>query len=71
MKYLMTYQAKSQVPPTPEQLAALGLFTVEMIKSGVVREAAEEFERAAALTQNERQRARLLERARVLSQSRA
>jgi predicted RNA polymerase sigma factor len=38
---------------------------------GRLREAAEEFERAAALTQNERQRARLLERARVLSQSRA
>jgi hypothetical protein len=36
MKYLMTYQSKSQVPPTPEQLAALGQFTVEMIKSGVV-----------------------------------
>ena len=36
MKFLMTYASDSSAPPTPEQMAAIGKFTVEMIKAGVV-----------------------------------
>jgi hypothetical protein len=36
MKFLMTYQSSSKVPPTPEQLTALGQLTVDMMKAGVV-----------------------------------
>jgi hypothetical protein len=36
MKFLMTYQSRSTLPPTPEQMAAIGELTVEMIKAGVV-----------------------------------
>jgi len=36
MKFLMTYAGSSKVPPSPEQMAALGKFTEEMIQSGVV-----------------------------------
>jgi hypothetical protein len=37
MKFLMTYeQQPSQAPPTPEQMAAIGAFTQEMAKSGVL-----------------------------------
>lgn len=36
MKFLMTYAGNSRVPPSPEQMAAIGKFTEEMIKSGVV-----------------------------------
>jgi hypothetical protein len=36
MKFLLTYESKSTVPPTPEQMKAIGDFTQEMMKSGVV-----------------------------------
>jgi hypothetical protein len=37
MKFLMTYTSSPDAPPpTPEQFAALGKYTEEMIKSGVV-----------------------------------
>jgi hypothetical protein len=37
MKFLMTYESLPDAPPpTPEQLAALGKFTEEMMKSGKV-----------------------------------
>jgi len=37
MKFLMTYASDPGAPPpTPEQMAALGKFTEEMIKSGTV-----------------------------------
>jgi hypothetical protein len=36
MKFLMTYAGDTSKPPTPEVLAALGKFTVEMVKAGVV-----------------------------------
>jgi hypothetical protein len=36
MKFLMTYQASTNAPPTPEKMAALGKFTQEMAKSGVL-----------------------------------
>jgi len=37
MKFLMTYASDPKSgPPTPEQMAAIGKFSQEMIKSGVV-----------------------------------
>ena len=37
MKFLMTYeQAPNLPPPTPEKMAAIGAFTQEMMKSGVL-----------------------------------
>jgi hypothetical protein len=36
MKFLLTYQGDKSKPPTPETMAAIGRFTEEMIKSGVV-----------------------------------
>jgi hypothetical protein len=36
MKFLMTYASHSTVPPTPEQMAAIGKFSQEMMASGVV-----------------------------------
>jgi hypothetical protein len=37
MKFLMTYASDpKQGPPTPEQMAAIGKFSQEMVKSGVV-----------------------------------
>jgi hypothetical protein len=36
VKFLMTYESAAQTPPTPEQLAAIGKFTAEMIQAGVV-----------------------------------
>lgn len=36
MKFLMTYESSTQAPPTPEQMAAIGKFTAEMIQAGVV-----------------------------------
>jgi len=34
MKFLMTYESNSKVPPTPEQMAAIGKFSQEMAASG-------------------------------------
>ena len=34
MKFLMTYASTSKVPPTPEQMAAIGKFSQEMAASG-------------------------------------
>jgi hypothetical protein len=36
MKFLLTYEQTTQQPPTPEKMAAIGAFTMEMIKSGVL-----------------------------------
>src|SRR5579863_9954225 len=36
MKFLMTYEQSAQAAPTPEQMAAIGAFTQEMVKSGFV-----------------------------------
>jgi hypothetical protein len=37
MKFLMTYeQSANLAPPTPEKMAAIGSFTQEMMKSGVL-----------------------------------
>src|SRR5262249_40416988 len=36
MKFLMTYTASSNAPPSPETMAAIGQFTQEMTKAGVV-----------------------------------
>jgi len=36
MKFLMTYASSSKAPPTPEQMAAIGKFTEENIKAGIV-----------------------------------
>jgi hypothetical protein len=36
MKFLLTYQGDTTVPPTPEKLAALGKFTQEWVAKGVV-----------------------------------
>jgi hypothetical protein len=37
MKFLMTYQQKPDAPPpTPETMAAIGKYSEEMIRSGVV-----------------------------------
>jgi hypothetical protein len=36
MKFLMTYAANTKTPPTPEQMAAIGKFTVEMMATGTV-----------------------------------
>jgi hypothetical protein len=36
MKFLMTYESTSKVPPTPEQMAAIGKFTEENVKAGIV-----------------------------------
>jgi hypothetical protein len=36
MKFLMTYASTSKEPPTPEQMAAIGKFTEENIKAGIV-----------------------------------
>ena len=36
MKFLMTYVAEAKVPPTPEHMAAIGKFTEEMTKSGIL-----------------------------------
>ncbi len=36
MKFLMTYQASSKAPPTAEQMAAIGKFTEENVKAGIV-----------------------------------
>lgn len=36
MKFLMTYEAKSQTPPTAEQMKAIADFTEDMKKSGAV-----------------------------------
>jgi hypothetical protein len=34
MKFLMTYEATNQAPPTPEKMAAIGAFAEQMKKSG-------------------------------------
>ena len=36
MKFLMTYEQTSKAPPTPEKMAAIGAFSQEMAKSGVL-----------------------------------
>ena len=36
MKFLMTYASTSNAPPTPEQMAEIGRFSEEMMKSGVL-----------------------------------
>ena len=36
MKFLMTYEAKSDVPPSPETMAAIGQLTQEMMAAGVL-----------------------------------
>ena len=36
MKFLMTYEQTSTAPPTPEKMAALGAFTQEMVKAGIL-----------------------------------
>jgi hypothetical protein len=36
MKFLMTYAATQNVPPTPEQMAEIGRFSQEMMASGVL-----------------------------------
>jgi len=37
MKFLMTYEQSANVaPPTPEKMAAIGAFTQEMMKAGVL-----------------------------------
>jgi len=36
MKFLMTYEQATQAPPTPEKMAAIGAFSQEMSKSGVL-----------------------------------
>jgi hypothetical protein len=37
MKFLMTYeQAPTAAPPTPEKMAAIGSFTQQMLKSGIL-----------------------------------
>jgi hypothetical protein len=36
MKFLMTYEQKPGVPTTPEQMAAIGRFSQEMEKSGIL-----------------------------------
>ena len=36
MKFLMTYENKTNVPPTQEQMAAIGKFTEEMRSSGIL-----------------------------------
>jgi hypothetical protein len=36
MKFLATYVATRKAPPTPEQMAAIGKFAEEMMKSGVL-----------------------------------
>jgi hypothetical protein len=36
MKFLMTYEQTTKVPPTPEKMAAIGAFSQEMSKSGVL-----------------------------------
>jgi hypothetical protein len=36
MKFLMTYEQTTRVPPTPEKMAAIVAFTQEMSKSGVL-----------------------------------
>jgi len=36
MKFLLTYQADTTVPPTPETMANIGKFTQEMIAKGIV-----------------------------------
>jgi hypothetical protein len=36
MKFLMTYEQTTRVPATPEKMAAIGAFTQEMSKSGVL-----------------------------------
>ncbi|MDB4959829.1 MAG: YCII-related protein [Myxococcales bacterium] len=36
MRFLMTYNADDHSPPTPEKMTALGRFSEEMAKSGVL-----------------------------------
>lgn len=36
MKYLMTYAGNTKVPPTPEQMAAIGKFGQEQAEKGVL-----------------------------------
>lgn len=36
MRFLMTYNGDDTSPPTPEKMAALGKFTEDMMKSGVL-----------------------------------
>jgi hypothetical protein len=36
MRFLLTFNADDHGPPSPEKLAALGKFTEEMVRSGVV-----------------------------------
>jgi hypothetical protein len=36
MKFLMTYEQATKVPATPEKMAAIGAFSQEMSKSGVL-----------------------------------
>ncbi len=36
MKFLMTYEQTTKVPPTPEKMASIGAFSQEMSKSGVL-----------------------------------
>ena len=38
MKFLLTYESQPNAkPPTPEQMAAIGAYTVKMLESGVVK----------------------------------
>jgi hypothetical protein len=36
MKFLMTYEQTTKAPPTPEKMAAIGAFSQEMAKSGIL-----------------------------------
>ena len=36
MRFLMTYNSKDTSPPTPEKMEAIGKFSAEMMKSGVL-----------------------------------
>ena len=36
MKFLMTYQQTKKAPPTPEKMAEIGAFGMEMSKAGVL-----------------------------------
>lgn len=36
MKFLLTYQSDRSVPPTPEKMAAIGKFSQDMAKRGVL-----------------------------------
>ncbi len=36
MKFLMTYEQTTKAPPTPEKMAAIGAFSQQMAKSGIL-----------------------------------